>query len=132
MNIDIDFDVFKALTIKRRNEAMTYNDVLRELLDLPIRPDSPAQKRSDGVGDWVVSGVRFPEGTEFRGTLKGNPVRAVVREGTLHLNGTPYNSPSMAVMSLTGYAVNGWRFWECLFPGTSTWRKIDDLRSAAA
>ena len=33
--IEIDFDVYKALTMKRTSQEVTYNDVLRELLDLP-------------------------------------------------------------------------------------------------
>jgi len=36
--IDVDFEVFKALTLRRRCEEMTENDVIRELLGLPL-PD---------------------------------------------------------------------------------------------
>ena len=32
--IEVDFDVFKALTARRANEAVTENDVLRSLLGL--------------------------------------------------------------------------------------------------
>jgi hypothetical protein len=32
--LDVDFDVFKALTNRRATEAVTYNDVLREILGL--------------------------------------------------------------------------------------------------
>ena len=32
--IEIDFDVFKELTIRRTTESVTYNDVLLELLGL--------------------------------------------------------------------------------------------------
>ena len=130
MNIDIDFDVFKALTNKRRSEAMTFNDVLREMLDLPIVPAG----RSEGSSqqDWITSGVRFPTGTQFRATYKGKELRAVVKDACLHFNGETYSSLSMAAVSQTNYAVNGWHFWEVLLPGTSTWRSADSFRSAAA
>lgn len=36
MQIEIDFDVFKALTAMRQSEADSYNAVLRRLLSLPV------------------------------------------------------------------------------------------------
>ena len=30
--IDVDFEVFKELTVRRASESVTYNDVIRELL----------------------------------------------------------------------------------------------------
>ena len=38
--IEIDFDVFKLLTVMRLSENMTYNDVLRKLLELDPKDDS--------------------------------------------------------------------------------------------
>ena len=38
MQIDIDFQVFKALTSMRQSESDSYNDVLRRLLELEIAP----------------------------------------------------------------------------------------------
>jgi hypothetical protein len=35
MQIEIDFDVFKALTVMRQDEADSYNSVLRRVLKLP-------------------------------------------------------------------------------------------------
>ena len=37
--IEIDFDVFKEITARRKNEGITPNDVLRELL---VRTDTRA------------------------------------------------------------------------------------------
>ncbi len=31
-NIDVDFDVLKALMLKRASESVSYNEVLRDLL----------------------------------------------------------------------------------------------------
>ena len=63
--IEIDFDVFKELTIRRTSEDMSYNDVLRDLLKL-----GPSKKEDDqaskGSRSWIAKGIIFPHGTEFR------------------------------------------------------------------
>jgi Restriction Enzyme Adenine Methylase Associated/Protein of unknown function (DUF2924) len=126
--IEVDFDVFKALTLRRPSEDVTENDVLRQLLGLsPSRQAKP----SDTVpsrGDWVVKGITFPPGTEFRATYKGQIHLARVENGALVINGKSFDSPSAAAMSITGNAVNGWIFWECRLPGQTSWRLIKALR----
>ena len=129
--IDIDFDVFKALTAKRANESVSYNDVLRDILGLgPVKQPLP-QSPVEGVvpsGDWVPKGVRFPAGTEFRASHKGKTHYAKVEGGALVLNGHRFDSPSSAAMSITNTSVNGWKFWECRLPGKSSWQLIAALR----
>ncbi len=129
--VDVDFEVFKELTVRRRLEAMTENDVLRELLGLspetPAGENAPQQLGAGGV-PWVVKGVSFPSGTEFRATYKGQQYKGTVKNGALVMNGKRYLSPSAATVAITGNPVNGWRFWECLRPGTSRWRMISELR----
>jgi hypothetical protein len=127
--IDVDFEVFKQLTVRRATEQVTYNDVVRELLGL--KPAAAAEaKAPNGVSaeDWVAKGVRFPAGTEFRANYKGKVHTARVEGGALVLNGRRYDSPSPAAMSVTDSAVNGWRFWECRLPGKSTWQLMENLR----
>jgi negative regulator of replication initiation len=127
--IEIDFDVFKALTIRRKYEEESYNDVLRELLELgPPKKITKSDRDIAQTGDWVVKGVRFPAETEFRTTIKGEIYHAVVKDGGLVLNGKKYNSPSLAGVSITDYAVNGWNIWECRMPGKSSWIRINTLR----
>lgn len=41
MQIEIDFEVFKALTALRKSEADSYNGVIRELLNLPSTGHEP-------------------------------------------------------------------------------------------
>ena len=127
--IDVDFEVFKQLTIRRATEQVTYNDVVRELLGL--KPAAAAvAKAANGLSaeDWVAKGVRFPAGTEFRANYKGKVHTARVEGGALVLNGQRYDSPSPAALSVTDSAVNGWRFWECRLPGKSTWQLMENLR----
>jgi len=128
-SIDIDFDVFKALTLRRASEEISYNDVLRDLLGLGSkRTSSMIQELTSTDGDWVTKGVHFPNGTEFRATYKGKIHYAKVESGILVLEGRRYDSPSSAAGSITGNPVNGWDFWECRFPGRSSWQMIKSLR----
>lgn len=129
--IEVDFDVYKAVTTRRQSEAVTENDVLRELLGLkPAQGQPPAtQEVSSGTaGDWVAKGVRFPAGTDFRATHKGQTHVGRVQGGSLVVNGKGYESPSAAAVAITKNPVNGWRFWECRLPGKSSWQLIESLR----
>ena len=128
--IEVDFEVYKQLTVRRTTEEISYNDVIRELLGLkrPARPNSPSQSGDGAQDDWVTKGVRFPVGTEFRAIYKGQTHTGRVEAGALALNGTRYDSPSAAAVAITNNAVNGWRFWECRLPGKSGWQVIESLR----
>lgn len=127
--IEVDFEVFKELTVRRTSESMTENDVIRSLLGL----DDPASKptagnETTGGNPWVCKGVAFPHGTEFRATYKGQLYSGVVAEGALVVQGKRFTSPSSAAVAITGNPVNGWRFWECLLPGRKQWKVIAELR----
>ena len=127
--IEIDFDVFKELTIRRKTEETTHNDVLRELLGLnPKKRQAMPTGALTGEGDWVQKGVRFPKGTEFRATYKGQNIYGKVDAGALVVDGQSFNSVSAAAVSITGNAVNGWIFWECRLPGSDSWKIIKSLR----
>ena len=126
--IEVDFDVFKALTMRRPSESVTENDVLRELLGFS-RKEPTAEKRGDtSPSDWITKGVRFPVGTEFRAHYKGQTHLGRVDAGALVLNGKRFDTPSSAAMSITKNPVNGWTFWECRLPGQSSWQIIKALR----
>jgi len=129
--IEIDFDVFKALTAKRLNESVTYNEVLRDVLGLGKPKQSPQSALGDGIaspGDWITKGVRFPSGTEFRATHKGHTHLGKVQNGALVLDGQRFSTPSSAAMSITKNSVNGWIFWECRFPNKTSWQLLTALR----
>jgi hypothetical protein len=126
--IEIDFDVFKALTVRRPTETTTYNDVLRDLLGLGPRR-SKTQPSTAGEVPWVAKGVSFPHGTEFRATYKGRTYAGRVENGSLVVDGKEFTSPSAAAMEITVSPVNGWTFWECRRPGETRWQALKDLRS---
>lgn len=127
--IEVDFEVYKQLTVRRTTEDVSYNDVIRELLGLnPAKSSAAKETTSSSQDDWVAKGVQFPAGTEFRVNYKNQLRTGLVEGGALVVNGRSYNSPSAAAVSITGGPVNGWRFWECRLPGTSSWQLIERLR----
>src|SRR5689334_6991810 len=109
--IEVDFDVYKQLTVRRSTEEVSYNDVIRDLLDLGRPNTTPAAASGIPVsGDWVAKGVRFPAGTEFRTNYKGQIYTGRVEGGALLLgDGHRFESPSAAAVSIMKSAVNGWR-----------------------
>ncbi|WP_260294218.1 DUF4357 domain-containing protein [Sedimenticola hydrogenitrophicus] len=133
--IEVDFEVFKELTVRRTSESVTENDVIRGLLSLnqtvPVTPAGP-QPVEAGRFPWVSKGVSFPSGTEFRATYKGQRHIGKVENGALIVNGERFTSPSAAAVSITGNPVNGWRFWECKLPGANRWKVIANLRKKSA
>lgn len=125
--IDVDFEVYKALTVRRETEEMTYNDVLRQLLNLGSEKLTAAAPVS--TGSLIYKGAEFPEGTQFRATYKGQTYLGSIKGGVwVDEKGKLQNSPSEAAYSITGNHVNGWRFWECRRPSDTGWRSIDALR----
>jgi len=131
--IEVEFEVYKQLTNRRATEQVSYNDVIRELLGLPQASQvrSAALNASPQPTDWVTKGVRFPAGTEFRASYKGQVRTGVVEGGALVVNGERYKSASAAAVAITGSPVNGWRFWECRMPGKLSWQLIEGLRRAS-
>ena len=130
--IDIDFDVFKAITARRPDEETSANDVLREVFGLPAKKRQPTLANPGSPQDWMTKGVRFPAGTELRATYKGETHLGRVEGGALVLNGKRYDTPSAAAMSISKSPVNGWVFWEARLPGQSAWRMIRTLRQVRA
>ena len=127
--IEVDFEVYKELIRRRPSEAVSENDVLRQVLGL-ANQRTPATVNSSPVpGEWVTKGVRFPAGTEFRATYKGKTYLGRAENGALVLNGQRFDSPSAAAMSITGKPVNGWTFWEGRLPGRTAWQIIKAQRS---
>ncbi|HEX8512238.1 MAG TPA: hypothetical protein VF688_03950 [Allosphingosinicella sp.] len=130
MQIDIDFEVFKALTSLRKRESHTYNDVLRELLKLkPSGDESPASVALS-KGLLLRGGLFLPDGTRLRVTYRGIEYLAEIKNGRwVDQAGTEHASPSAAAQHITKTNVNGWRFWEAKRPSDVDWRKLDVLSS---
>ena len=127
-SIEIDFEVYKHLTMMRETEEVSYNDVIRRLLNLGQRSNGKSDIVEKGKKPFVTKGVSFPHGTKFKANYKGKNYYAEVQDGALVYEGERHTSPSSAAIAITGNSVNGWIFWECQFPGQSVWRSIKKLR----
>lgn len=137
MQIEVDFEVFKAITAKRPTENVTENDVLRALLGLkPISEEMAGGMSMGGETDglapitkvWTCKSVRFPVNSQLRAKYQGRTIQAEVQLDGIHVNGKVANSPSQAAHFVTGTNVNGWTFWEARFPGQQAWTPIQALR----
>jgi hypothetical protein len=129
--IEVDFDVFKALTQRRPSEDVTENDVLRNLLGLTTKrapTTAPTTANIAEASDWIAKGIRFPTGTEFRANYKGQTWLGRVERGALVVNGRRFDTPSAAAVFITKSPTNGWTFWECRLPGQASWQIIKGLR----
>lgn len=131
--IQVDFEVYKEITLRRESETVSENDVIRKLLGLDEKRSKNKgeldSNKSNGI-PWINKGVTFPHGTKFRATYKGQHYTAQVENGALLLNGKSFNSPSAAAISITRNSVNGWMFWECQFPNSNKWELIANLRNS--
>lgn len=144
MQIEIDFDVFKALTSLREREADSYNDVIRRLLRLsenePSLEAQQDQLKASGLdrvmaallgtenGAWLGN-VFLPDGTLLRATYKGRTYRAKIDgEVWIDENGVMRQSPSEAAGAISGTSVNGWKFWYAKRPSDEDWHRLDELR----
>tara|TARA_B100001765_G_C19376565_1_gene281537 strand:- start:208 stop:585 length:378 start_codon:yes stop_codon:yes gene_type:complete len=124
MQIEIDFEVFKALTSRRQSETHSYNDVLREILGL----EPAAVQTSHGR---ALGGRFLPNGTELRARYKGQVYSAeIVSEKFVH-DGKTYSSASAAAKAVTGTNVNGLQFWEVKRPGDVDWKSLKSLQKAS-
>lgn len=139
MMIEIDFEVFKAITARRPSQHVTENDVLRSLLGLPAKSklEVAVSALGEGVaamagsrpGDvWVCKSVRFPVNSHLRAKYQGRTVQAEIKVDGIHVAGKVANSPSQAAHFVTNTNVNGWTFWEARFPGQQGWTPIQALR----
>lgn len=136
MNIEIDFDVFKTLTSHRTSEAVSYNDVIRELLSLgKSNPSAISQQATksnpsrQNQPNWSWKGVCLPVGTDIRARYKGKHYYGGVEAAGLKVGENVFGSPSAAAMSITHVNINGWTFWECRISGESDWKSMQSLRN---
>lgn len=126
IQIKIDFEVYKQLTVRRATAQVTENDVLRDVLGLGALPTDGNGSQAQAAGiPWVTKGVTFPHGSDFRANYKGQSYTARVESGALVFRGKRYTSPSRAAMDVAQHNMNGWIFWECRLPGQLDWRLMD-------
>ncbi|MDP8994464.1 MAG: DUF2924 domain-containing protein [Pseudomonadota bacterium] len=131
MQIEVDFEVWKALTLRRAAESVTYNDVLRDLLELGPWAAKEAPTRgsivAQGQGYFAV-GRHLPHGTKLRARYKGRLYTGEVSDGRIITEGRTFKSLSAAARGITDTNVNGLRFWHAKRPGEEEWTLVAGLR----
>lgn len=133
--IDIDFDVNKAIEIERKSFDESPNDALRRLLGLPPRQNSPSVTIAavDGKA-WSSKGVTLPHGTKLRMEYNGVEHEATILDGKWHSGGGIHAGPSPAAASVavtrdgTKPSLNGWVYWAAKLPGSNRWVPISTMR----
>ena len=126
-SIKTDSDLHDEISSQQFSKKMSY----RMVSEPSFKMDRIHPKGSQNtIGDvsWVVDGVAFPNGTEFRCKYKGYCYYAQVCDGALMINGKKFLSPSAAAVTITRNAVDGWLFWDCKLPGDSSWVNIYALK----
>lgn len=135
--IEIDFEVFKALTNLRESESHTYNEVLRDLLKLEKTFGRRISEQMGGFAKgfalasaqgFMASGRLLPSGSLLRAKYKGVAYNASIIDGTwTDEDGNNHGSASAAARAITQTNVNGLTFWEVKRPSDAEWRKLDAL-----
>jgi hypothetical protein len=139
--IEVDFDTWKALTTRRRSEAHTYNDVIREALDIDkgktVHALPPLLEAVAGITQFNLNGpakgmsfrgLFLPNGTLLRASYKGSHYVAKIDDGKwINEDGQEYGSPSAAATAITNTNANGWRFWQAKRPSDGEWRSLDAI-----
>src|SRR5262245_54794045 len=130
--LTIDFEVWKEINNRRRSEAHSENDVLRELLGLvesgrgankqvPPRPgDGKPTGERGGDASWLLAhGVHLPVGTTGTTVHKGRTHKGTIEAEGFRYNGRVYATLTEAAHAARGYKCNGWENWYVQRPGKS-------------
>ncbi len=127
-SIEIDFEVFKALTSLRTSEETTYNAVVRNLLKLPAVAATASPTAATSKKAWTWKGMTLPHGTQLKAEYKGQAYTAEIQDGRWIQDGQEHGSPSAAGFAITNSGINGWRFWSARRPGDSGFTPLANLR----
>jgi hypothetical protein len=129
-SIDVDFDVHRELTARRTSEAISYNDVLRDLLGLPPKHWEPEKTASRPTSQgWKARGGTFAEGTEIRLTHKGEVRQGRVEKGAFLMQGKVFDSVEDLAEEITHGNRHDWIFWSQRKPGESSWTDLKAFRA---
>lgn len=126
-SIKFDSSLYAKPVSQSSFNRMNQQDVFQEPKNLDAVKSNFQKNPIDDL-PWIVDGLAFPKGTEFRGQYKGYVYYGKVTSGALMMNGKEYLSPCAAATAITRSSVDGWLFWDCKPPGVSSWIDIYTLK----
>ena len=132
--IDIDFDVHKAIEIERKTFDESPNEALRRLLGLQPNIKKSTQEIVAQGKSWSSKGVTLPHGTKLRMEYNGTEHEATILDGKWHCGGGSHAGPSPAAAGVattrdgTKPSLNGWIYWVAKLPGSNRWIPISTMR----
>ena len=144
MQIEIDFDVFKALTLRREDETVSYNDVLRGLLGLDKTSTRPAARdlaenpikafaAPEGVAGYAYRGGFLPNGTKLKALYKNRIYNAEIVDGLwINDDGSKHATPTSAASHITRTSTDARRFWSAKRPSDGDWYRLNSLPSSVS
>jgi hypothetical protein len=138
MQIEIDFEVFKELTIRRANENVSYNDVLREVLAIDASAAKACPVGSAGTqapsltpnigGGYAFRGGFLPNGSKLKALFKNRIYTAEIIDGKwVGEDGVNHATPTAACTHITGTATSYGRFWSVKRPSDIEWVRLSSL-----
>ena len=137
-SIDIDLEVFRFLESKRSSFEQSHNDILRELAGFSGGSRASSSAQAEIGRAWVWKGVTLPHNTKLRMSYNGRMHTGEVLDGVWHVEGETFRAPSAASSGVArtkqgnSVSLDGWEYWEVQFPGTTRWKRLNDLRSKKA
>ena len=141
--IEIDFDVYKAIELARQSFADTQNNVLRRLFGIdssqPVaKKIATAQTTFDEIQpqgrSWSGKNVLLPHGTRLRMDYNGISYLGEILDGKWVVDGQTFSSPSAAANGVaitkdgTTTQLNGWVYWEVRLPQSTKWTQLKSMR----
>jgi hypothetical protein len=110
-------------SFNKMNQKEKFKVLKNRVIDNPDSPKKPKDGRP-----WVIDGLAFPKGTEFRGKYKGYFYYGKVSGGALMINGRKFFSPHAAAAAITRGSIDGWLFWDCKTQEAASWINIHTLK----
>jgi hypothetical protein len=122
-NYTLSYESISRPSLNKTNQK----DGFQVLKNLDTVKNDSRKNPTDGL-PWIIDGLAFPKGTEFRGKYKGYFYYGKVSDGALMINGREFLSPCAAAMAITRSSIDGWLFWDCKTPEASSWTNIHTLK----
>ena|SRR5713226_587269 len=138
--IQVSDEMAGTLRVFCEGTGMSMDEVIRQGLQCLIgkalvsgskKAVTPVGGGDESGGLRTQEGALLPNGLKLRKRYKGKVYEGEVKGDVIRLDGfeKQFNSPSVAGIAVTGYNVNGWRFWEYLADADANrWRPLEELR----